>query len=1241
MSNPGSTAPGADPSRTPSAWTAKSEKENETPEGITPDTRSEVEKNEASAARLGRVIGGKYLKKDENEEAPASAQHQDHGPLTEVDADIPLTLTEVVNKNGQEYIFIDFADGDQENPFNWNPWYKRFITTILNLMTLFIGLATTAYSSGISSMNKDLNASHTEGQLGLFTFNMTCAVAPMILAPFCELVGRKIVYAGAYLCFSLCFIGLALGQNISTIIVMRCLLGLFGCVGTILVGGTFDDMYQPRERGGPMAMFSFIAIFGTVAAPIYAGFIDQSIGWRWIEGIQGLSNIPLLLVVFIFFPETRGGVYLHKRAKALRKATGDQRYVAAEDINTPTLKSMLKASSVKAVKMLSTEPVVFAFGFWIAFCWGVVFLFLSVIPITFSEKRGWSEGVSGLPYISLCIGTTLGWLANYLQMGKYEKIVQNPDRKVVPEDRLYGAMLGAPLLPIGLFIYSFTQYAFLIWVGPVIALAPIAFGIYFVFESTYSYTADCYGTNASSAIAGQGLMRNTLGAVTPLFASQFFHNVGSQYAGLILSLFGAGLSLIPFVFYQYGHVLRERKDQMDPQLSVPTDGPVRIRDFQRLFKDPVNRIEFAKDDDNLIHRLFQSVWLGGKLYGRDYEFPTWLNETQDFYGDPSRIPRRRLDLLRDRPKDTVAANNDEARYMRNKAFIKHIYEQVKTQNQNVGKHNTTSAEPLGATSVTAPQVTTHSDEGTNDHDDDVRFIGSRNVAETAVTPISISSRSTSSSSMDISEDEAEVFIGSRIITNNEDVNDDDVVFVGSRAVAGTTVMPASISSRSTSSSSMDLAQSGAGTERLLEISQAQMPSEIVGQLDGITSGPSGRLERLADLVSQELGEAVPDELLMIAYEQLYTRPFSSVQKCWCRLYEDACLFKVVHMLKVRVASLGEYSNPNERLKLQSGPPDGDWLSEIIVVLDKSIQLSGAPGRRQLHDTIFQQLSKMLPAGEMNRYPEAFTIDNPWPQETKVGVPKADSMLDLVQFQQWLDDIPRPLVIPHVTCHWPASKLWKSPRYLMEHTLGGRRLVPVELGKLYTDEDWGQKFIAFGEFMNLFDLIPSLKADVMTPDYCWTTPPASKDEATLKTAGLSSAPSLSEPIVNVWLGPCGTRTPLHTDPFHNILCQVVGFKYVRLYAPHEASKLYPIGVDKKGINMENTSQVDISENVAYLRGRNGDADVLREIDRKFPKFKEAQYQEVILNPGDCLYVPLGWWHYVESLTTSSSVSFWWN
>ncbi|KAJ4418722.1 hypothetical protein N0V82_005395 [Gnomoniopsis sp. IMI 355080] len=528
-------------------------------EETTPDILSvmghetDIKRDEKGQPLVGRIVGGKYV------DVANESIDADCGPIKTVEGiDMPLTLTETVVHNEKEYIILTFATGDKENPYEWSKWKKRGVTTMLCLMTLFIGLATTAYSSGISSMVKELNSSTELGQMGLFTFNFACALTPMILAPFCELVGRKVIYAGAFLCFDLLFIGLALGQTIGTIIGLRLLLGIFGCVGTILVGGTFDDMYVPHERSRPMAMFSWVAIFGTVAAPIYAGFIDQAIGWRWIEGIQGIANVPLLIAIFLFFPETRGGVALHKRATELRKATGDERYVAEGDIYTPDLKSMLKASSVKAIKMLFTEPVVMAFGLWIAFCWAVTFLFLSVITITFADKRGWSEGIAGLPYIALALGTTLAWGAHHFQMRRYDRLTAEPNTVVYPEARLYGAMFGAIWLPIGLFIYSFTQYEFVHWIGPCIGLVLIAFGIYFVFESTYSYTADCYGESASSAIAGQGLMRNTLGAVTPLFATQFFENVGSQYAGLILALFGTFLSLIPFVFMKYGPVLRAR-----------------------------------------------------------------------------------------------------------------------------------------------------------------------------------------------------------------------------------------------------------------------------------------------------------------------------------------------------------------------------------------------------------------------------------------------------------------------------------------------------------------------------------------------------------------------------------------------------------------------------------------------------------------------------------------------------------
>lgn len=94
-------------------------------------------------------------------------------------------------------------------------------------------------------MCADFGVPLIQGQLGLFTFNFAGATAPLFLAPFTEFVGRKVVYGGAFVCFTLLFIGLALGKNIATIIVIRFLHGIAGCVGTILVGGTFSDLFIP------------------------------------------------------------------------------------------------------------------------------------------------------------------------------------------------------------------------------------------------------------------------------------------------------------------------------------------------------------------------------------------------------------------------------------------------------------------------------------------------------------------------------------------------------------------------------------------------------------------------------------------------------------------------------------------------------------------------------------------------------------------------------------------------------------------------------------------------------------------------------------------------------------------------------------------------------------------------------------------------------------------------------------
>lgn len=64
--------------------------------------------------------------------------------------------------------------------------------------------------------------------------------------------------------------------------------------------------------------------------------------------------------------------------------------------------------------------------------------------------------------------------------------------------------------------------------------------------------------------------------------------------------------------------------------------------------------------------------------------------------------------------------------------------------------------------------------------------------------------------------------------------------------------------------------------------------------------------------------------------------------------------------------------------------------------------------------------------------------------------------------------------------------------------------------------------------------PPVRRDIMTPDYCALLLADEEDD--------SGAESVA---TNAWFGPGGTVSPLHNDPFHNLLAQVVGSKRVSL------------------------------------------------------------------------------------------------
>lgn len=270
--------------------------------------------------------------------------------------------------------------------------------------------------------------------------------------------------------------------------------------------------------------------------------------------------------------------------------------------------------------------------------------------------------------------------------------------------------------------------------------------------------------------------------------------------------------------------------------------------------------------------------------------------------------------------------------------------------------------------------------------------------------------------------------------------------------------------------------------------------------------------------------------------------------------------------------------------------------------------------------------------------------------------------------------PRPLLLPRVSSSWPAFDRWTSPRYW--DRVAGARTVPVEVGGSYLEEGWSQELQTLRAFLethvlfrpspgspppssaaaasspktgylaqhDLLEQVPALAGDVLTPDYalalasCSCPSPAGRGEG---SGGEGEGDGVAR---NLWLGPARTLSPLHTDPKRNLLCQVFGKKYVRLYRPEESSEALRLA----GREREGEDEGEGGNGGEGSRGGGGEgvtesltaANTSRaDLFSPSPSVAALRFFDIVLTPGDALYIPEGWWHFVLSLEASASVSFW--
>ncbi|KAJ4380648.1 hypothetical protein N0V86_004008 [Didymella sp. IMI 355093] len=456
---------------------------------------------------------------------------------------------------------VEWLPNDPRNPMTFAKTKKWIMAIAVANSVLVVSFCSSAFSGGITQIMMEFSVTQEIVTLGVSLFVLGFALGPLLWAPFSEMYGRQVVFAGTYFCFMAFNAAVAGAGNIWSVLILRFFAAAFGSSPLTNAGGVIADLFNANERGLAMSIFSAAPFMGPVLGPIIGGFLGMAEGWRWVNGLMAIWAGVLLVVTACIVPETYPPVLLRKRAERLSKITGKV-YRSRTDIDQGMV-SLGEAFSTGLKRpwiLLFCEPIVLLLSLYHAIVYGILYMLFGAFPIVYRVGRGWNEGISGLPFVAVAIGVVAAIAYVILVDNKqYMKKVNDSGKGyTTPEARLPMCIIGGIVLPAGLFWFAWTNSPSLPWAASVCAAIPFGFGLVLIFLSIMNYLIDSYTIFAASVLAGNGIIRSVFGAAFPLFTKQMYDGLGIHWASSIPAFLALACIPLPFLFYKYGASIRQK-----------------------------------------------------------------------------------------------------------------------------------------------------------------------------------------------------------------------------------------------------------------------------------------------------------------------------------------------------------------------------------------------------------------------------------------------------------------------------------------------------------------------------------------------------------------------------------------------------------------------------------------------------------------------------------------------------------
>lgn len=496
-----------------------------------------------------------------NDTITSDTRHELRGP----DDSDARSGTIHVDVSEEDDLVIDW-DGpeDPENPKNWTFAKKWRATLIVSLFTFISPVSSSMVSPAMQQVAQDLGiTSSVELAMTVSVFVLAYAVGPLFLGPLSEIYGRSKVTQVSNMFFFVWNLGCGFAQTKTQLLIFRFLAGLGGSTPLAVGAGVLADVWKAEERGKAIALYSLAPLMGPVIGPVAGAWIAEKSTWRWVFFSTCIFDIFVQGLGLVFLRESFAPVLLEWKAEKIRKGTDPEK--GGRNVRTVFEKSGIRSwqhifgkALVRPFTLFVREPIVQIVAVYMAFIYGVFYLYLTTIPTIFREVYHQSTGVAGLHYIALGIGLGISSQTNARYMDRIYKYLKERNGGVgEPEFRVPSMVPGSIILPIGLLLTGWCAQKGIHWVVTDIGIAFVGAGMILNFQAMQTYVVDTFTLYAASGLAAVSCLRSLAGFGFPLFAPSMYNKLGYGKGDTILAVIAIVLGCpAPFLFWKYGKAVR-------------------------------------------------------------------------------------------------------------------------------------------------------------------------------------------------------------------------------------------------------------------------------------------------------------------------------------------------------------------------------------------------------------------------------------------------------------------------------------------------------------------------------------------------------------------------------------------------------------------------------------------------------------------------------------------------------------